>query len=146
MRSLQDEMALMSGALLGRITIPGVRPLTLLQRFHRWAGLSAPSTPLAHAFVHYVAHACQAKVCQPIHPDNWVTLGHSTRLTYAGQGDVVIFHSTSSDWRHGAMGFFLRATSTHVHTLIVDHRSVVRPSRRALTDVRDIRRLEPLRC
>ena len=146
MRSLQDEMALLAGSLLGRITIPGVRPLTRWQRFHRWAGLSHPVTPLAHSFVHHVASQCEARVCQPLHPDQWVTLGHSVRLGYAGQGDVVIFHSTAADWRMGAMGFFLRATPTHIHTLTVDHRSVVRPSRRALTDVRDIRRLEPLRC
>ena len=146
MRSLQDEIALTAGALLGRITLPGVRPLTLFQRFHRWAGLSAPSIPLAHAFVHHVASVCGARVCQPIHPDQWVTLGHSTRLGYAGQGDVVIFHSTASDWRYGAMGLFLRATPTHIFCLIADHQSVVRMSRRALTDIRDIRRLEPLRC
>lgn len=144
MRSLNDEMALMASSMLGRVTLPGVPPPTRWQRMHEFLGLSRPSLPMGHSFLHHVASTHHAAVCRPIHPDRWVTLGHRVRLTYAEQGDVVIFHSGTTPSSLGTMGFFLRSDAAHIHCLTMDSRSVVRPVRRLLTTVRDIRRLEPL--
>jgi len=144
MRSLNDEMALLASSMLGRVTLPGVPPPTAWQRLHEWLGLSRPSLPMGHSYLHHVASASKAAVCQPIHPDRWVNLGHRVRLSYAEQGDVVIFHSSPNSTPLGLMGFYLRSDAAHIHCLTMDSKSVVRPVRRALPTIRDIRRLEPL--
>lgn len=143
MRSLNDEIALYAMSRLGAIELPGVTALTHWERFHRWAGLSASSIPLAHRFVQHVAKRAGAATPSSHDPALWGRLGYSVQITHATLGDLVIFHPTPRDWRVGSMGFFIRATHHHMHTLTTDHRSIVRPVRRPLSDVRDIRRLEP---
>lgn len=143
-RSLNDEIALYALGMLGAVSLPGDRKLTRWQRFHRWAGLSAPSIPLAHIFVKHVATHAGATVTSSHDTTLWRRLGYSVQLNHAQIGDLVIFHPTPSDWRTGSMGFFIRDTHGHIHTLTADHRSVVRPVRRPISDVRDIRRLEPI--